>query len=243
MDADSALKLLLKNRRLFVACYTPVVDETLIDFTTGAINQTMLISFGQGSILTRLELKSFARRSSADNLTMMSSKTAHMVLENPKFAINLKSKFVVNGETYSVSQIHDSLYSKYKLLALEKLAGQDIHQPEVKVFICSDRVRSYLDKLCVSIKEYYSGVIPNDLVVWPVVGFDATSSLRNLFQINTTSTLADVVGYTELGRNSGYITQDIAEVITVHLAKNLTQTNKSEVQGFIDTFNMEMGRL
>ena len=238
MDTDSAIKLLFKNRRLFLACYNPVEESTHIDFTTGSRAGYFDIKFGEGCIVRRQELKSFARRSSADELTMMSSRSKFLVLENPKFEVSLKSKIVVHGQPHAIAHIHDSSYANYKVLEIEHLIGENVFQDEVRVFHCSDQMKCYLDKLCCEIKRFYAGVVPADLSVHPVVGFDAASSLRLLFPKNDFAAIVGIVDYKEVGRLSGYKFADTTSI----LAKNLVQTSDPAIQHLVDAFNTLMGR-
>lgn len=237
MDANSILKLLLKDRKLFASCYNPQEDASFVDFATGARTKRYSISFEEVVILTAKELKDFARRSSADNLTAVSSQSRWLLLPKPKTEISLKTKIVIHGKTHSVKEVKDSSYANWVLAEIEATNGDNLFEKEVVPFVCSDRVKCYLDALAKSILYHFSNSIPPDLEVWPIVGFNLNDSFKRLYTGSVV--LQSYTSFVELGRRSGYY----SELQPTLLAKDAEQTNYPEVQPFIDEFNMRMGRL
>lgn len=240
--SDRALRLLFKDKRLFVALYSPTVDAATIDFDTGYRAASYSISLTQGAVLSSRELKDFARRSSADNLTAISSKSIGLVLLNPKVAISLKTKIVIAGETYAVKTVDSSPYGTWNVLAIEHLAGQSIFTPAVLGFNCVDRTRVVLDKLNRAILDFYGGVLPVGLEVWPVAGLTVADSLTRLY--GNPVAASGSLSLQEVGRKAGYEgSGTIDGVLAPKRVTDLIQTSDPSLTALIASFNTDMGRL
>lgn len=235
---DSALDLLTKAGRVFIACYVILAEASEINFATGERICDKDVVFTEGYVLSNEMLKTVARRSSADELTVMSGTTRGVLTKAP-FEIDLKTVIVIHGQPHAVKRV--SQYSGYKLVLIEHLTNQKVFQPEVEVFNCADNIKCFLDKLCLDLKRHYANVIPEELVVLPIAGFTYQDSLRYLYPSNQFAILAqDVAAYKEVGRRSGYLLQDDTYLKAVDLQATV---NTLDAKPYIDAFNTSMGRL
>jgi len=238
---DRALKILFRDKRLFVALYSPADDATYVDFATGERAASYSISYTEGALVSTRDLKDFARRSSADNLTAISSTLQHLILPKAPVAVTVRDKVVIHGQTHAVKDVDSSSYASWQTLTIEHLVNQDLFLDEAHHFTCSDRVRVYIDELARAVKEHYSGTVPGGTSVWPIVGFTTANSMQALYGTNKTYT-GDIV-FKELGRKSGYSGTGTVEGGPPDLATTYTQVNDVALQPYMDTFNGRVGRL
>ncbi|MCK4500439.1 hypothetical protein KAU11_08070 [Candidatus Babeliales bacterium] len=235
---DKALKILLRDKRLFVACYNPVKSLPSIDFSTGVQAKTQSISFTDGALLSSSEVKSFAKDHVITGVNL-----AYLLLERPRAEIDLATRIVVHGITYNVKKVFDSFYSKWHLLVMERATGEQAFSPEVEGLHMSDRVKCYVDWLVNETKILFGGALPADLVLWPIAGMDLAQSLKYLYPVGTSAVATGDVAFLEIGRRSGYSGTGLVDGIPGHKATEYGQTNYPEVVPLIQEFNTLMGRL
>jgi len=237
-QTDRALKLLLRNKRLFVACYSPVKSLPSIDFTTGVQAKTNVITFTEGAILSKTEIRSFLKE-----MIVTGNNEVYLVLEDPKTEIDLTTRIVVNGLTYNTKKVFDSVYSKFNLLILERSTSSEIMQDEVKDLYVSDKTKAYIDWLVVEVKKVFNNDLPTDLVLWPVAGFDLAASLKYIYPVGLVAPTSGSVTFKEIGRKAGYVGTGLVDGAAPKKATSYGQTNYNEVIPLIEQFNTYMGRL
>lgn len=235
---DKALKILLRNKRLFVACYNPVKGLPSIDFSTGMQAKTQKISFTDGALLSSSEVKSFAKEQVITGVNL-----AYLLIERPRVEIDMATRIVVHGLTYNVKKVFDSFYSKWHLLVMERATGEQAFSSEVQGIYASDRVKCYIDWLVNETKILFGGVIPADLVLWPIAGLDLGQSLKYIYPAGSAASASGSVSFVEIGRRSGYTGTGLVEGAATQKAVEYSQTNYPTVEPLIQEFNTLMGRL
>ena len=235
---DKALKILLRDKRLFVACYNPIKSLPSVDFSTGLQDKTNKITFTTGVLLSSSEVKSFAK-----DMIVTGVNLAYLLIEDSKTDIDLATRIVVNGTTYNVKKTFDSFYSKWELLVLERSTSEQAFSLEVQDLYASDRTKAYIDWLVNEVKILFDGNIPDDLLLWPIAGFDVAESLKHIYPIGgNTSTSGDIT-FIETGRRSGYVGTGLVDGVAPKRATSYPQTNHDDVLPLIEQFNTYMGRL
>lgn len=237
-QTDRALKLLLRNKRLFVACYSPVKSLPNIDFTSGIQPKTNKITFTEGAILSKTEIRSFLKE-----MIVTGSNEVYLILEDPKIEIDLSTKIVVNGLAYNTKKIFDSVYSKFNLLILERATSSEIMQDEVKDLYASDKTKAYLDWLVNEVKIVFDGNLPTDLVLWPVAGFDLAAGLKYIYPVGLVASTSGDILFKEIGRLAGFTGTGLVDGVAPKKATSYGQTNYDQVIPLIEQFNTYMGRL
>lgn len=235
---DKALKILLRDKRIFVACYNPVKGAAAVDFATGEQDKTNKISFTNGAMLSSREVRSFAKERVITGVNI-----AYLLLEDAKVEIDLATRVVVSGITYNVKGTFDSFYSKWELLVLERSTSSEVYSPEVQGLHASDRSKACVDWLVNEVKILFNNEIPEDLILWPLVGFNLAQSLQHIYPVGGATVAAGQVEFTETGRRSGYSGTGTVDGSAPKRALSYGQTNYNEVLPLIDQFNTYMGRL
>jgi len=235
---NPGLEILLKGKRIFVAIYSPLDQIPVVDFTTGDILQLHSVTMTEGAVLSSNEVKSFTKESVHSGASLR-----YLLMEDPKTALKISDKIVVVGQTHTIRKIFDSVYGTWSLVILEEHDRSPIFTPSVMNWRCSDRVKVYLDSLNNGILSHFSNIVPDDLLVWPICGFDLQDSLQYLYPTGHSASLSGQVEYKELGRKSGYSGDGQVAGSPTKLAKSCPQTNYPELNTIIDDFNTNMGRL
>jgi len=235
---DKALKILLRDKRLFVACYTPIKGLPSIDFSTGEQDKTNKISFTEGAMLSSSEIKSFAKEMVVTGVNL-----AYLLIEDPGTRIDLATRIVVNGVTYNVKKTFDSFYSKWNLLVMERSTSEQAFSTEVQDYYASDRTKVYVDWLVNEVKILFDNSIPDDLLLWPIAGFDLAQSLKHVYPTGGATPSTGDVAFTEVGRRSGYSGTGLVDGRAPKKATSYPQTNYDEVLPLVEQFNTYMGRL
>ena len=234
---DRALKILLRDKRLFVACYTPIKSLPSIDFSTGEQAKTNKISFTEGALLSSSEVKSFAKEMVVTGVNL-----AYLLIERPRVELDLATRIVVHGVTYNTKKIFDSFYSKWHLLVLERSTSDQAYSPEVQDLHASDRTKAYVDWLVNEVKIVFNNEVPDDLLLWPIAGFDLAASVQHVYPVGGATSYTGDVTFTEIGRRSGYTGTGLVDGVAPKKATSYPQTNYDEVLPLIEQFNTYMGR-
>lgn len=234
---DRALKILLRNKELFVACYTPVEVQSKIDFSTGVQLRRHNISFLKGAIVSKSEMSSFLKDEIVANVNNI-----YLLVRNSG-DITLDSVLFIHGLDYSVNRMFTSFYAGWALVMLSRVQGTSILSVEASRLHCSDRVKAYTDKLITDIKTYYNDILPDDLELWPIVGFTLQDSLSYIYPYGKKAEAVGDVAYKELGRKSGYSGLGTIDRQTPKLATGYVRTNKPELSSILNSFDQLMGRI
>ena len=235
---DKALKILLRDKRLFVACYTPIKSLPNVDFSTGDQAKTNKISFTDGALLSSSEVKSFAKEMVVTGVNL-----AYLLIERPRVEIDLATRIVVSGVTYNVKKVFDSFYSKWHLLVMERSTSEQAYSPEVQDLYASDRTKAYVDWLVNEVKIVFNNNLPDDLLLWPIAGFDIEASVQHIYPVGGSTAHSGDIDYTEVGRRSGYTGTGLVDGSAPKKATSYPQTNYNEVLPLVEQFNTYMGRL
>lgn len=237
-QADRALKFLLRDKRLFVACYTPSKSLPSIDFTTGIQSKTNSITFTQGAILSKTEIPSFVK-----DRIVTGSNESYLIIEDNKVEIDLATRIVIHGLTYNVKKVFDSFYSKWNLLIVTRATDEQIMSAEVKDLYASDQAKAYLDWLVNEVKILFAGTIPDDLLLWPIAGFSVEESLKYIYPVGGSVPSSGELYLREVGRLAGYSGTGLIDGAAPKKVTQYAQTNYDSVIPLIEQFNTYMGRL
>ena len=235
---DKALKILLRDKRLFVACYTPIKSLPNVDFSTGDQAKTNKISFTDGALLSSSEVKSFAKEMVVTGVNL-----AYLLIERPRVEIDLATRIVVSGVTYNVKKVFDSFYSKWHLLVMERSTSEQAYSPEVQDLYASDRTKAFVDWLVNEVNIVFNNNLPDDLLLWPIAGFDIAASVQHIYPVGGATSHSGDIDYTEIGRRSGYTGTGLVDGSAPKKATSYPQTNYNEVLPLVEQFNTYMGRL
>ena len=235
---DKALKILLRDKRLFVSCYTPVKGLPSVDFSTGIQAKVNKITFSDGAMLSKSEVRSFAKEQIVTGTNLV-----YLLMEDPKVPIDLATRIVAGGATYNVKKTFDSYYSKWVLLVLERSTSEQVFSPEVQEVHASDRTKAYLDWLVNEVKIVFNNNVPDDLIIWPIAGFDLAASLKYIYPAGMATSTSGDVSFIETGRRSGYSGTGLVDTAAPKKATSYAQTNYTETLALVDQFNTYMGRL
>ena len=232
-----ALSILLRDKRVFVACHTPEKSAPSVDFSTGEQAKVKRISFTDGAMLSSSEVKSFAKEH-----IITGTNIAYLLLERPRVDIDLATRIVVHGTTYNVKKVFDSFYTKWNLLVLERSTSEQAMSQEALSFHASDRTRAYLDWLVNEVNILYAAGRPADLLLWPLAGFDLAESLKHIYPEGTKTAQTGDIVFKEVGRTSGYTGTGLVDGVAPKKATSYAQTNYDDVLPLIEQFNTFMGR-
>lgn len=235
-QTDKALHVLLKDKKRFVAFYSPIKATSSVDFSTGEREILNKITFSSGAFLTREEVRSFSK-----DMPITSTKNTYLIVENTA-TVDITAKVVVDSATYTIKEANNSFYSKWQLLVLTRTVGIDVQSAEVKDLYASDRTKAYTDWLVNAVKIKL-GPIPPDLVLWPLVGFNVAESLKYIWPANRSVIASGDLSFKEVGRTSGYTGTGLIDGQAPKKATSYAQTNYDVLSDIVDQYNTYMGRL